>query len=307
MVWSTARDRTGRDGPPVGVAVVDLDAVLRAASPPSSRCGGARAPACRRGARRRRRSKRAPASSSAETNCEEALASIVTVPPRTAPEPRTVNGSAPRPPSSTCTPRARSAASIGPTGAGACADRRRRRPCRGPARPPAARSASPSRPGRSRPSASRSAGAGRDRPVAARGVDAGARGRSAPRPSAGCRASAAAGVRRWGRRRGRRARSARLVSDLLPGSVTTRVDRSLGARGRPRVGGRSAGSLTRAAYRGQEIWARASLASRRASLASRWASRRTSRGRASGAPGHAGLARRCRRRPAAGHRASRCS
>ena len=43
----------------------------------------------------------APARRRAETNCEDADASITTCPPGTAPPPRTVNGSAPRPSSST--------------------------------------------------------------------------------------------------------------------------------------------------------------------------------------------------------------
>ena len=63
------------------------------------------APACRRGAPRRPRRSAAPASSSAETNCEDAEASSVTgaagQPSRV---PCTVNGSAPRPSSSTSAP-----------------------------------------------------------------------------------------------------------------------------------------------------------------------------------------------------------
>ena len=62
----------------------------------SCRCGGGTAPACRRGARRRPRRSAAPASSRAETNCDDAEASMVTSPPRTAPVPCTVNGQARR-------------------------------------------------------------------------------------------------------------------------------------------------------------------------------------------------------------------
>ena len=62
------------------------------------------------------RSNRAAASSSPETSCDEPEASSVTAPPRTDPEPRMVNGSAPRPPSSIETPRVRSAPSSAPIG-----------------------------------------------------------------------------------------------------------------------------------------------------------------------------------------------
>ncbi len=59
---------------------------------------------------------RAPASSSAETNCEDADASMTTRPPRTEPVPRISNGRAPRPSSTTSTPRVRRAASTSPIG-----------------------------------------------------------------------------------------------------------------------------------------------------------------------------------------------
>src|SRR5580693_7500064 len=62
------------------------------------------------------RSNRAAASSSPETSCDEAEASSVTGPPRTAPDPWIVNGSAPRPPSSIDTPSSRRAASKAPIG-----------------------------------------------------------------------------------------------------------------------------------------------------------------------------------------------
>ena len=61
-------------------------------------------------------SNRGAASSRPETSCEEPEASSTTVPPRTAPRPCTVNGTAARPPSSICAPTCRSAARIGPTG-----------------------------------------------------------------------------------------------------------------------------------------------------------------------------------------------
>ena len=61
-------------------------------------------------------SDRAAASSKPETSCEDPEASSVTVPPRIAPRPSTVNGTAPRPPSSMRAPSSRSATRIGPTG-----------------------------------------------------------------------------------------------------------------------------------------------------------------------------------------------
>ena len=61
-------------------------------------------------------SKRAAASSSPEISCEEPDASSVTAPPRTRPCPSTVNGAAPRPPSSMLAPSSRSAVRIAPTG-----------------------------------------------------------------------------------------------------------------------------------------------------------------------------------------------
>ena len=61
-------------------------------------------------------SNRGADSSRPETSCEDPDASSTTVPPRTAPRPWTVNGTAARPPSSMCAPSCRSAARIGPTG-----------------------------------------------------------------------------------------------------------------------------------------------------------------------------------------------
>ena len=61
-------------------------------------------------------SKRGAASSSPETNCDEADASSVTEPPASAPVPCTVNGTAPRPSSSMTAPSSRRAARTGPTG-----------------------------------------------------------------------------------------------------------------------------------------------------------------------------------------------
>src|SRR5690242_6790159 len=59
---------------------------------------------------------RAPASSSADTNWLDPDASSVTVPPRTAPVPDTEYGIRPVPPSSICTPSARSASRMTPIG-----------------------------------------------------------------------------------------------------------------------------------------------------------------------------------------------
>ncbi len=80
-----------------------------------SMCGaeGARPPRCRTS---RPLSYRGAASSSPETSCEEADASTVTAPPASEPVPCTVNGMAPRPPSSITAPISRSAAMIAPTG-----------------------------------------------------------------------------------------------------------------------------------------------------------------------------------------------
>ena len=61
-------------------------------------------------------SNRGAASSRPETSCEDPEASSTTVPPRTAPRPCTVNGTAARPPSSICAPSWRSASRIGPIG-----------------------------------------------------------------------------------------------------------------------------------------------------------------------------------------------
>ena len=76
-------------------------------------CGadGARPPRCRISAPL---SKRGAASSSPDTNWEEAEASRVTAPPGSDPLPCTVNGMAPRPPSSMTAPSSRSAARIWP-------------------------------------------------------------------------------------------------------------------------------------------------------------------------------------------------
>ena len=61
-------------------------------------------------------SKRGAASSRPDTSWEEADASRVTAPPASDPVPRTVNGTAPRPPSSMTAPSSRSAARMGATG-----------------------------------------------------------------------------------------------------------------------------------------------------------------------------------------------
>ena len=234
MSWSTAADRT-RERPTSGWRRCRRPRRRASRSiAPSSRCGGATAPACRRGARRRRGRKRAPASSSAETNWEDALrvdgdgASGTT-------RPCTVKGSAPRPPSSSRTPSARRAASIGPTGrvahVGVAVEAR---PSRRPARRPGARSASRCRRGRSRPRR-RGPGGRRDRPVAGAGVvDARAERGEGGGHEQRCRASAGDVVRRSGRRRSRRARGHGWSATCC--RAARRPGRRVGgARGRPEV------------------------------------------------------------------------
>ena len=162
MVTSAARDRR-RAPPSSGPARRRRPRRrARAGRRPSSRCAAARAPAALRGARRHPRRTRAPAEqqSRRRTGSRRRRRST-TVPPRTRPVPRTVKGSVPRAPSSTPTPSARSASSTGPTSAGSArAGRRRRRPRPWPAPRRVARTASRSRPDRSRP-ARRAAGPGR--------------------------------------------------------------------------------------------------------------------------------------------------
>ncbi len=78
-------------------------------------CGaeGARPPRCRTSSPL---SYRGAARSSPDTSWEEADASTVTSPPASDPVPRTVNGMAPRPPSSMTAPSSRRALMIAPTG-----------------------------------------------------------------------------------------------------------------------------------------------------------------------------------------------
>ena len=118
--------------------------------------------------RRRRRTGRRPAAAP-DTNWLDAEASIRTVPPRTAPVPWTVNGSAPG--AVVVDPRRRGRAARpapGPSGAAGPAGRRRSGPRRRPARRPAAGTASPCRPARSRSRRGR-ASPRDDQPVVAEG------------------------------------------------------------------------------------------------------------------------------------------
>ena len=114
--------RPGRTCQPSGrpAAVPDLVWVTSAPAAWSMRtvmamCGaeGTGGPSCRISMPS---SNRGAASSSPEISCEEPDASRVTGPPRTRPCPSTVNGAAPRPPSSMLAPSWRSAARIGPMG-----------------------------------------------------------------------------------------------------------------------------------------------------------------------------------------------
>ena len=105
------RQKSGRSPAPTSTSA-PASAIIRTVI---SMCGsdGTGGPSC---CTSTPRSNRAAASSSPETSCDEPEASRVTAPPRTAPEPLMVNGSAPRPPSSMETPSARSAPSSAPMG-----------------------------------------------------------------------------------------------------------------------------------------------------------------------------------------------
>ena len=213
------RERCRAHAPPVRLAVVDLDARARAGTRSSSRCAGATAPACRRGARRRPgRSGRRRAAA----------------PRRTGWRPRRRSPPVHRAPRR-CRPRR----------TGACRGRRRRRGHRTrasrsstsaigrvracgspskctvalPVRPPAARSASRCRPVRSRPSLRRrtdrastcqsspDVSTAEPSAVSAAAISSVSRERSARRTTEGPSARAAS-------------TSARLVSDFEPGSAT---------------------------------------------------------------------------------------
>ena len=221
-------------------------------------------------------------------NCEDPLASRVTRPPGTEPGPCTENGRAPP-----WTDDAQSAAErrgSRRSGGCACAGRRRRRRCRSRVRRPAGRSASRCRPGRSRPRRRRSNAPGvttqsspdvstvEPSEVRAAAISRVSRERSARRTTDGPSAIAAR-------------TSARLVSDLLPGSETT-ASTGWAARGAGHGSGPVAARHPRqpSGAGDQPIRARASLASRRASWASRFASRRASVATRPGPPGDARLA-----------------
>ncbi len=183
---------------------------------------------------------RAPASSSAETNCEDAEASTTTWPPGTAPDPRTTNGRAPRPSSSTVTPRPRSALSTSPTG--------RVRMCGSPSKAtdPLDRAATGGTNLSTVPASPQSTSASRSNTPGATAQSSPVVSTSAPRD---VRAAAISDVSRD--RRARRttdgpsasaaSTSARFVSDLLPGSETDRLDRVRG-RVAPATGPRTSSS-----------------------------------------------------------------
>ena len=144
-------DRRGTHASSVSVAGLDLDAVLAQARARSSRCGGARARVVPRGARRRpRRTTRRRAAAPTRTGSRRRRR----CPPDhrcTRPVPETVNGSVPAAAVVDLARRDRAARRARRT-SGGCArgGRRRTRPPRRPARPPAGRTASPCRPDRSR-------------------------------------------------------------------------------------------------------------------------------------------------------------
>ena len=160
---------------------------------------------------------RAPASSRAETNCEDADASITTVPPGTDPVPRTVKG---RPSPSMATPSPRSAVSTSPTG--------RFRMCASPSNSTAP-AASPATGGTNlmtvpaspqSTAASRSNGPGA---TAQSSPDVSMRAPSRDRASTISKVSRERSARRTtlGPSESAARTRARLVKDLLPGSETT--------------------------------------------------------------------------------------
>ena len=173
-------------------------------------------------------SNRAPASSSAETNCELAEASTVTAPPGRPPEPTTVNGSRPRPSSSIRAPRARRASSTGAIG--------RLRACGSPSKDtrPAASAATGGRNRITVPASPQStvavAAQGRrgDQPVGRLGVVAvevldaraqGAQGLRHQQRVAGAQRPAQPGACRW---RARRARGSGWSATCCPGGRRSR-------------------------------------------------------------------------------------
>ena len=188
-------------------------------------------------------------------NCEEADASMTTVPPRTAPVPRMVKGSDPAPASSTATPSAASAPSTSPTGRlRMCSSpSKETEPVESPAIGGTKRITVPASPQSTWASAVKAAGLTSQssdevstrapRAVSPSAIRSVSRERSAWPMTEGPSASAAR-------------MSARLVSDLLPGSDTVR---STGVRARGAGQGSavtesmgasdSGGAVTRAGYR----------------------------------------------------------
>ena len=205
-----------------------------AAARRSSRCAAWTAPACRRAARRRPCRSARPRAAAPRRTARTPRRRSTTCPPGTRPSPRTTNGRAPRPSSSTVTPRPRSAVSTSPTGR--CAHVRvaveghrpggQRRDRRHEPQHRAGESAVDLRVAVERPRASPPSRRRRCRPRP--------RARTAPTPSARCRATAGPGVRRRVRRPGRRSPARGWSGTCCPAARPRR--RPVRARGRrPRV------------------------------------------------------------------------
>ena len=196
-------------------------------------CGaeGARPPRCRTS---RPFSYRGAASSSPDTSWDEADASTVTAPPGSEPVPCTVNGMAPRPPSSMTAPSSRSAAMIAPTGRWAA----RGSPWNPTATLPSAatggtkRITVPALPTSTLVSLAGPAGGDQPGP-AGRRCPPGRPGRAARWPSAACPWPAAGAGPRPGPAASAASTSARLVIDLEPGSRHLGPDRAGRLRGQP--------------------------------------------------------------------------
>ena len=245
-----------------------------------------------------------PASSSAETNCDDADASMTTVPPRHRARRRGPRTAARRGRRRRPRRRAR-AARRAPRRSGAlrmCGSPSKDDRRRWTGRRPAARTASPCRPGRSRPRRRRSNGAGRDRPVVAGGVDRRAERGQGVRHQQRCRATGARGVRRTGRRRSRPAPAPGWSATCCRAARPTASTGASGARRRPGVGGPGRRHPGQAIGRVSRACAAASLASRRAACARCLRLAATSFAAAAGPPGDARLALGVDRRRASGRR-----
>ena len=251
MRWSTGLIGPGATAQRLASESSTSTACSRSMATVMSMCGcdGTGLPSCRTSTPA---SYRAPASSRAETNCEDADASITTVPPGTEPVPRTVKGRAPRPSSSTVTPSPRSAEITSPTG--------RERMCGSPSNAtlPEDRPATggtnritvPASPQST--AASRSKRPGRHRPVVGGGVhlraEPGQRGGHQQRVPGPERAAYDAGSV------GERREHQRPVGEgLAAGQGDDGVDRPDGGRGRPGVRDRRCrvqGSILHRGHRG---------------------------------------------------------